>query len=199
LNSSTLTAGQSASIIADTRRWLEKAVIGLNLCPFAKAVHVRRSIRYQVSEACTTQALRQDLQCELEYLASADPAECETSLLIHPQVLDDFIDYNDFLAVADRMLRKLRLEGVLQIASFHPRYQFADCPVDAIENHTNRSPWPMLHLLREDSIARAVASVPDAADIYDRNIATLQRLGLQGWRALNLHEVQDEPGNERSA
>lgn len=179
-----------AQVIANIRDWLEKAVIGLNLCPFAKAAHVHDRIRYRVSDASTADALRADLRSELEYLASVDAATCETTLLIHPHVLHDFFDYNDFLAIADRMVKKLKLEGVLQVASFHPRYQFADAAPDSIENYTNRSPWPMLHLLRESSIERAVDSAPDAAEIYERNIATLRRIGLQGWRELGIANTQ---------
>lgn len=169
-----------------TRDWLEKAVIGLNLCPFARAVHVHDRIRYRVSDATTPDALRAHLREELEHLAAADATTCETTLLIHPHVLEDFPEYNDFLTVAERMVKKLRLDGVLQVASFHPQYQFADAAPDAIENYTNRSPWPILHLLRESSIERAIESVPDAAGIYERNIATLRRIGLRGWNDLGI-------------
>jgi len=185
-----MSAPTPAQAIATTRDWLEKVVIGLNLCPFAKAVHVQDRIRYRVSDATTTDALRATLREELEHLAAADPETCETTLLIHPHVLEDFFDYNDFLSVAERTVKKLKLDGVLQVASFHPQYQFADAAPDSIENYTNRSPWPMLHLLRESSIERAIDSVPDAADIYTRNIATLRRIGLQGWRALGIADAQ---------
>jgi hypothetical protein len=170
--------------IEDTRRWLEAAVIGLNLCPFAKAVHGKRQIRWRLSDAREPKALLADLVQELKFLAAADPQAVETTLLVHPHVLDDFLDFNDFLDVADAALVDLSLDGTLQIASFHPQYQFADSEPDDITNHSNRSPYPTLHLLRESSIARAVASVPDAADIYERNMKTLQELGHAGWQAL---------------
>jgi uncharacterized protein len=171
-------------IITSTQRWLERAVIGLNLCPFAKAEHVHGRIRYRVSDAHTTDALAQHLEEEIIYLLAADPAKTETTLLIHPQVLGDFLDYNDFLAEADAVLERADLDVQLQIASFHPHYQFAGTATDDIDNYTNRSPYPMLHLLREDSVERAVAAFPDAAQIYERNIATLRALGLAGWKTM---------------
>ena len=170
--------------IEDTRHWLEAAVIGLNLCPFAKAVHGKGQIRWRLSDASEPKALLADLVQELQFLATADAQAVETTLLVHPHVLDDFLDFNDFLDVADAALVDLGLDGTLQIASFHPQYQFADSEPDDITNHSNRSPHPTLHLLRESSIARAVASVPDAADIYERNMETLQGLGHAGWQAL---------------
>ncbi len=170
--------------IEDTRHWLEAAVIGLNLCPFAKAVHGKGQIRWVLSNARKPAALLADLAHELQFLAAADAQEVETTLLVHPQVLGDFLDFNDFLDVADAALIDLGLDGTLQIASFHPQYQFADSQPDDITNHTNRPPHPTLHLLREASIARAVASVPGAADIYERNLQTLRQLGHAGWRAL---------------
>ena len=172
--------------IAETRAWLEKAVIGLNLCPFAKAVHTRGQIRWVLSDATDTAALLEQLVLELQHLAAADPQIVDTTLIVHPGVLQNFFDFNDFLGLAEDRLAELGLEGVLQIASFHPDYQFADAKPDDIANFSNRSPHPTLHLLREDSIARAVQAVPDAADIYERNIAMLDRLGLEGWRALGL-------------
>lgn len=174
----------SDQIIAATRRWLERAVIGLNLCPFAKATHVHGRVRYVVSSATSEQALLAELERELKFLAEADIQEVETTLLIHPQVLTDFPDYNDFLGVADAAVEALELDGVLQVASFHPQYQFADSQPEDIDNYSNRSPYPTLHLLREESIDRAVAAFPDAGEIYERNIQTLRRLGLEGWRRL---------------
>ena len=173
-------------IAAATRVWLEKAVIGLKLCPFASTVHVKQQIRYAVSLAETPEHLLGDLVEELRLLADADPAEIDTTLLIHPGVLTDFLDYNDFLDVADAAVEDIGLAGEIQVASFHPRYQFADCEPDDIGNYTNRSPYPTLHLLRELSVERAVAAHPDAADIFDRNIETLRRLGHDGWRSLGL-------------
>ena len=173
-------------IIELTRAWVEKAVIGLNLCPFAKAVQAKGQVRYAVSNAGDSEALAADLQAELLALAAADPAQIDTTLLIHPGVLQDFLDYNDFLDLADACLEALELDGIIQIASFHPHYQFAGTGPDDIENYTNRSPHPILHLLREDSIERAVAAFPDASDIYERNMETLRRLGAAGWQELHL-------------
>lgn len=173
-----------AQVIADTVAWLEKAVIGLNLCPFAKAVHVKDQIRYAVSHATDAEGLLQDLVRELERLAEAPPEKIETTLLIHPQALADFMDFNDFLDVADAAVEELQLDGILQVASFHPDYQFDETHVDDIENFSNRSPWPTLHLIREASIDAAVEAFPDAADIYERNIETLKKLGRAGWRQL---------------
>jgi hypothetical protein len=170
--------------VTATQTWLEKAVIGLNLCPFAKAVHVHRRIRYFVSVAASTTRLLEDLMSELRALDAANPDQCETTLLIHPHVLSDFADYHDFLARADDAVAELGLEGVIQIASFHPGYRFADAGPDDIENYTNRSPYPMLHLLRESSVEHAVTTYPDTATIYQKNIATLRRLGHDGWRRL---------------
>lgn len=170
--------------IEDTRHWLERAVIGLNLCPFAKAVHVKEQIRWVESAAEDPEQLLQDLVRELRFLAAADPATVETTLLIHPRVLTDFLDYNDFLDVADAAVESLGLAGVLQVASFHPDYQFAGTESDDVDNFSNRSPYPTLHLLREASIDAAVAAFPEAASIYERNIETLRRLGLQGWHRL---------------
>jgi len=170
--------------IADTRRWLERAVIGLNLCPFAKAVHAKGQVRFVHSDASTTEALLAQLGEELLLLRDTDPEQIDTTLLVHPQVLGDFLDYNDFLDQADALLESLGLEGVLQVASFHPRYQFSGTFPDDVENRTNRSPHPTLHLLREDSVARAVAAFPDPDAIVSRNIATLEQLGDVGWNRL---------------
>lgn len=172
------------TIITRTRTWLTQAVIGLQLCPFAKAVHLKGQIRYVASTAQSAEELLTDLVSELRHLAQADPQVEETTLLIHPEVLNDFMDYNDFLDVADAALLELNLEGVLQIASFHPHYQFAGTEADAIENCTNRSPYPTLHLLRESSIEQAMKNFEGADEIVDRNIDTLQRLGIEGWRKL---------------
>ena len=170
-------AGSEEEVVAATQAWLEADVIGLNLCPFAKAVHLARQIRYVVSRAETAEALRADLVSELRLLETLDPAKVDTTLLIHPSVLGRFPDYNDFLGVADATLGELGLVGVLQIASFHPRYQFAGTGPEDVTNRTNRSPYPMLHILREASLSRAVADYPDAAGIPARNIETLRRLG----------------------
>ena len=173
-----------ADVIEATRVWLEKAVIGLNLCPFAKSVHVKKQIRYAVVTVETYQELLDELVRELRLLADTDPAVTETTLLIHPFVLDEFLDYTWFLQLAEKALKDLGLVGVLQIAHFHPRFQFGNCDLDDIENNTNRSPYPTLHLIRESSIDRAVAAFPDASEIFERNIETLQQMGHEGWRRL---------------
>lgn len=178
------TAESPDEIVAATRLWLEKAVIGLNLCPFAKAVYIREQIRYVVSGAASPEALIADLMAELRHLEAADPETVETTLIIHPKVLTDFLDYNDFLEVAERVVDDLGLTGEIQVASFHPRYQFEGTGPDDIENYTSRSPYPMLHLLREASVERAVEAIPDPAEIYEANIATMRRLGHAGWRRL---------------
>ena len=172
------------AVIEATRDWLEKAVIGLNLCPFAKAVHAKRQIRYVVSQATDEEGLLDDLLHELQLLASADPGDVETTLVIHPYVLRDFLDYNDFLDIADAAVEELELEGVLQVASFHPDYQFADSDPADMANFSNRAPYPTLHLLREDSVEKAVAAFPEADRIFQTNIDTLRRLGADGWQAL---------------
>lgn len=174
----------TAEVVATTHLWLERAVIGLQLCPFAKAVHAKEQIRFAVTAANDAEALLLELNNEMQLLAQTPVELIDTTLLIHPSVLTDFMEYNDFLDEADAALRRLDLEGVLQIASFHPQYRFAGSAADAIDNYTNRSPYPTLHLLREDSLDKAVAAFPDAADIYETNIATLRRLGHEGWRKL---------------
>ena len=192
-------AADHALFINATRTWLERAVIGLNLCPFAKAVHSRHQIRFQVSSATTTSALLADLTDEMRMLSEGDPQILDTTLLIHPDVLADFLDYNDFLALADQALEDLQLDGILQIASFHPQYQFAGTQPDDIDNYTNRSPYPTLHLLRESSIDRAVEAFPDAASIFERNIETLHKLGHDGWQALNLAPAGTDQTREKAA
>ena len=170
--------------IAATRRWLERAVIGLNLCPFAKSVLVKDQVRFALSDATTPGALLEDLARELLLLRDTPAQEIDTTLLVHPHVLREFLDYNDFLDTADALVASLGLEGDVQVASFHPRYRFAGTADDDIGNYTNRAPYPTLHLLREDSVSRAVAAFPDPDAIVDRNIATLDNLGIEGWRNL---------------
>ena len=171
-------------VIAATRSWVERVVVGLELCPFAKAPHEAGRIRYVVSAARDIDRLAEDLERELQTLQAADPAEVETTLLIHPDVLHDFLQYNDFLDVAEQIVEELDLEGELQVASFHPDYRFADAPEDDPANYTNRSPYPMLHLLREASITRAVDSLDDPARIPARNVELLRRLGRKACDAL---------------
>ncbi|SAL76328.1 DUF1415 domain-containing protein [Caballeronia telluris] len=169
-------------VVAATQHWLTRAVIGLNLCPFAKSVHVKDQIRYVVSEARTLEDAIVDVSNELRMLEESDPQRIDTTLLIVPHALADFIEYNDALFFADRLLKQMGLAGVLQIASFHPDYRFEGSSADDIENYTNRAPYPIFHLLREASIERAADAFPDAADIYERNMETLRRLGHEGWK-----------------
>lgn len=178
------------------RVWLERAVIGLNLCPFAKGVHVKGQIHYTVSRARTSQELLQDLIVELNALLALDPSVRDTTLLIAPDCLADFLDFNDFLAQADQALLDLALDGVLQIASFHPDFQFAGTAAGDITNFTNRAPYPTLHLLREESIDRAVQAFPQAEDIFEQNMKTLERLGPAGWAALGVGRSAGPPDDE---
>ena len=182
----TATSVDADTVIADTQAWLERAVIGLNLCPFAKSVHVKGQVHYAVSQATDRAGLLEDLIFELKQLVALDSKARDTTLLIAPHCLQDFLDFNDFLARADRALAKLKLDGVLQIASLHPHYQFADTAEDDVTNFTNRSPYPTLHLLREDSIDRAVAAFPNAESIFEVNMQTMERLGAEGWAALKV-------------
>jgi uncharacterized protein len=170
----------SSDAIAETRAWIERAVIALGLCPFAKSVYDSGRVAFVVSPARTANALLADLERELRRLSRATPEDIETTVLIHPYVLASFFDYNDFLDVADAAVDRLDLTGVLQIASFHPGYQFAGTAPDDVTNYTNRSPYPMLHLLREESVERAVDAYPGAERIPERNIETMRRLGLAG-------------------
>ncbi|AZW31421.1 PF07209 family protein [Bordetella bronchiseptica MBORD675] len=173
-----------AAVAAEVRLWVDKAVIGLNLCPFAKAVQARGQVRYAVSDATDAEGVLSDLEDELMRLSQADPQEIDTTLLILPDALDDFYDFNDFEDLSERLLKRMRLVGELQVATFHPRFQFAETDPDDIENYTNRSPYPILHLLREASIDKAVEAFPDAAEIYEKNIETMRELGEAGWRKL---------------
>ena len=172
------------AVVAAMRQWIEKAVIGLNLCPFAKAVYVKNQVRFVVSRAPHIDGFLEDLDRELDFLAAADPEAVDTTLLIHPALLADFLDFNDFLQIAEAAVDEHGLDGVIQIASFHPRFQFEGTAPDDLGNYTNRAPFPTLHLLREASIERAVAAFPEAETIYQRNIETLETLGQAGWDAL---------------
>lgn len=173
-------------MVQDTLRWLERVVIGLNLCPFAKSVYVKGQVHCAVSGAADLEALRDDLLNELHNLVALEPSVRDTTVLVVQNLLQDFYDYNDFLNVADDCLLALDLEGVIQIASFHPHYQFAGTDEDDITNFTNRSPYPTLHLIREASIDRAVAAFPNAEDIFETNMTTMNQLGSQGWQDLNV-------------
>lgn len=175
-----------AQVLADTVQWLERAVIGLNLCPFAKGVHTKGQVHYTVSHAQSDGELLDLLEAELLALNAADPSARDTTLLIVPGMLEEFLVFNDFLDRADKVLRKLGLEGILQIASFHPQFQFVGTGADDISNFTNRAPYPTLHLLREESIDRAVEAFPQAEQIFEKNMQTLEALGATGWNALGL-------------
>lgn len=185
-------------IIAETRAWVNRAVIGLNLCPFAKAVYIKNQVRYVVTDASDPQALLESLCEEIHILAKADPTDIETTLLIHPLALTNFLDFNDFLEIADTAIEELGYTGILQVASFHPHYQFAGTAVDDVTNATNRSPYPTLHLLREESIDRAVAAFPQAESIFENNIRTLEALGRHGWEAMQA-QCKIDAANEGEA
>ncbi|MFM7801388.1 MAG: DUF1415 domain-containing protein [Limnohabitans sp.] len=175
-----------AQAIADTQAWVERAVIGLNLCPFAKAVVSKQQVRYVVSMDSEPEQVLKILQAEMQHLLDTDAAVLDTTLLIAPKLLPDFLAFNEFLFDCDSVLMSMGLQGVLQIADFHPRFQFAGTHADDISNFTNRSPYPTLHLLREDSVDKAVAAFPDASQIYEKNVAQLEALGREGWEALGL-------------
>ncbi|WP_235578120.1 DUF1415 domain-containing protein [Pseudorhodoferax sp. Leaf267] len=185
-------ATEIETVRRDTIAWLERAVIGLNLCPFAKAVHTKGQVHLAVSAARHADAVEADLRRELLDLLALDASVRDTTLLVLPQALADFLDYNDFLDQADAVLEELDPDGEIQIASFHPDYQFAGTAPDDVTNCSNRSPYPILHLLREDSVERAVQAVPDAADIFERNMETLRKLGPQGWAALGVGRSRGE-------
>lgn len=173
-----------SQVVADTQAWLDKAVIGLNLCPFAKAVVAKQQVRMVVCMDSEPEQVLQMLQQEMQLLVDTDAAVLDTTLLIAPNLLPDFLDFNEFLFDCDSVLQSMELEGVLQIADFHPRYQFAGTQPDDISNFTNRAPYPTLHLLREESIDKAVAAFPDASLIYERNVQVLEALGKEGWEGL---------------
>ena len=173
-------------VLSRTRHWLEKAVIGLNLCPFAKAVYVKNQVRLVVSQARHADDLLEELDRELELLVATPAEQLDTTLRIHPTLFDDFLDFNDFLEVAEGVLDEHGLEGVIQLASFHPQFQFDGSEPDDIGNYSNRAPFAILHLLREESVERAVAAYPEAEAIFEKNVATLERLGHSGWKALGL-------------
>ena len=173
-------------VLQKTKHWLEKAVIGLNLCPFAKAVYVKNQVRLVVSHARHADDMLEELDRELDLLVATPAEQIDTTLLIHPTLFEDFLDFNDFLEVAEGVVDEHELEGVVQLASFHPQFQFDGTEPDAISNYTNRAPFATLHLLREVSVERAVAAFPQTDVIFEQNIATLEKLGHAGWQALGL-------------
>ena len=180
------TAVTDEMVLEKTRHWLEKAVIGLNLCPFAKAVYVKNQVRLVVSHARHADDLLEELDRELDLLVATPAEEIDTTLLIHPTLFEDFLDFNDFLEVAEGVVDEHELDGVVQLASFHPRFQFDGTEPEAMGNYTNRAPFAIVHLLREDSVERAVEAFPQAEAIFEQNIATLEKLGHAGWLALDL-------------
>ena len=173
-------------VLAKTRHWLEAAVIGLNLCPFAKAVYVKNQVRLVVSKARHADDLLEELDRELDLLVGTPGADIDTTLLIHATLFEDFLDFNDFLEVAEGVVDEHGLEGVIQLASFHPQFQFEGTEADDISNYTNRAPFAILHLLREESVARAVEAFPQADTIFEANIVVLEKLGHAGWKSLGL-------------
>jgi len=183
----------AAQACADMLRWLERAVIGLNLCPFAKAVHVKGQIHYAVYEPAEEADLMDALLAEAKDLAALDAAVRDTTLLIAPNTLADFLDFNDFTARAERRLARAGFDGLFQLASFHPQFQFAGTEPDDIGNATNRAPYPTMHLLREESVDRAVDAFPEAEAIFERNIDTLEALGPAGWAALDVGPGSAKP------
>ncbi|MBC7471244.1 MAG: DUF1415 domain-containing protein [Ramlibacter sp.] len=174
------------AVLAATRRWLEQAVIGLNLCPFAKAVHAKGQVHFTVSAADSPAQVLDDIARELDVLVALDPKVRDTTLLVVPHCVGLFLDFNDLVVRGERLLRKKGLEGVIQLASFHPDYCFADATGDDVTNFSNRSPYPTLHLLRESSIDRATRAFPDPEAIYGANLETLRQLGTAGWAALDV-------------
>ncbi|MDB5944806.1 MAG: peptidase [Ramlibacter sp.] len=183
-------APSNEAVLAATRAWLERAVIGLNLCPFAKAVHARGQVRFALSIADSPAQVLDDLADELAALVACDPQERDTTLLVVPHCLEDFLDFNDLVRRGERLIRKQGCESVIQLASFHPRYRFADAAEDDVTNFSNRSPYPTLHLLREASIDKAVRAFPDPEAIYGANLDTLKKLGAAGWDALDVGPVR---------
>lgn len=181
-------------VIDATRLWIEKAVIGLNLCPFARPVYVNDQVRIVVSEARHVDGFLETLDAELDLLANTDPDDLDTTLLVHPTLFPDFLVFNEIVGIAEEAVIEHGLEGILQVASFHPRFQFDGTEPDDIGNYTNRAPYPTLHLIREESLARAVEAYPDPETIYQRNIETMRKLGLDGWRALGIAQADDDAG-----
>jgi hypothetical protein len=164
-------------VVEHTRRWISSFVIGLGLCPFARPVFDAGRILYAISHSRDENALSNDLASELHLLRASPSTQIETTLLIHPHVLGNFLDYNDFLGVVDQLLEELRLRGIIQVASFHPHYRFTGTEPNAAENYTNRSPYPMLHLLRETSVSQVASD--EVLKIPRRNIETMRNLGQE--------------------
>ena len=194
-----MTTPDSATVTDHTRKWLEKAVIGLNLCPFAKAPHVKNLVRISVSQARHLDGFLEDLDRELQLLGDTPADELETTLLVHPTLFPDFDTFNQMLDIADAAVVDNGLEGIVQIAPFHPDFQFEGTDSDDIGNYTNRSPYPTLHLIREDSIAKAAQAFPDASAIFERNIAPLEKMGHEGWDKLDIPRCPFDHGKTKAS
>lgn len=194
-----MTTPDSATVTDHTRQWLEKAVIGLNLCPFAKAPHVKNLVRISVSQARHLDGFLEDLDRELQLLGDTPADELETTLLVHPTLFPDFDTFNQMLDIADAAVVDNGLEGIIQIAPFHPDFQFEGTDSDDIGNYTNRSPYPTLHLIREDSIAKAAQAFPDASVIFERNIALLEKMGHEGWDKLDIPRCPFDHGKTKAS
>ena len=194
-----MTTPDSATVTEHTRQWLEKAVIGLNLCPFAKAPHVKNLVRISVSQARHLDGFLEDLDRELQLLGDTPADELETTLLVHPALFPDFDTFNQMLDIADAAVVDNGLEGIVQIAPFHPDFQFEGTNSDDIGNYTNRSPYPTLHLIREDSIAKAAQAFPDASAIFERNIALLEKMGHEGWDKLDIPRCPFDHGKTKAS
>ena len=194
-----MTTLDAATVTDHTRQWLEKAVIGLNLCPFAKAPHVKNLVRISVSQARHLDAFLEDLDRELQLLGDTPADELETTLLVHPTLFPDFDTFNQMLDIADAAVVDNSLEGIVQIAPFHPDFQFEGTDSDDIGNYTNRSPYPTLHLIREDSIAKAAQAFPDASAIFERNIALLEKMGHEGWDKLDIPRCPFDHGKTKAS
>lgn len=194
-----MTTPDSATVTDHTRQWLEKAVIGLNLCPFAKAPHIKNLVRISVSQARHLDGFLEDLDRELQLLGDTPADELETTLLVHPTLFPDFDTFNQMLDIADTAVVDNGLEGIVQIAPFHPDFQFEGTDSDDIGNYTNRSPYPTLHLIREDSIAKAAQAFPDASVIFERNIALLEKMGHEGWDKLDIPRCPFDHGKTKAS
>ena len=194
-----MTTPDSATVTDHTRQWLEKAVIGLNLCPFAKAPHVKNLVRISVSQARHLDGFLEDLDRELQLLGDTPADELETTLLVHPTLFPDFDTFNQMLDIADAAVVDNGLEGIVQIAPFHPDFQFEGTDSDDIGNYTKRSPYPTLHLIREDSIAKAAQAFPDASAIFERNIALLEKMGHEGWDKLDIPRCPFDHGKTKAS
>ena len=194
-----MTTPDSATVTEHTRQWLEKAVIGLNLCPFAKAPHVKNLVRISISQARHLDGFLEDLDRELQLLGDTPADELETTLLVHPTLFPDFDTFNQMLDIADAAVVDNGLEGIVQIAPFHPDFQFEGTDSDDIGNYTNRSPYPTLHLIREDSIAKAAQAFPDASAIFERNIALLEKMGHEGWDKLDIPRCPFDHGKTKAS